>query len=36
MRATDRLYDLLVITRLVTVLDGSDTEPAAVASFTPA
>lgn len=36
MRATDRFYDLLVITRLATVLDCFDTEPAALASFTPA
>ncbi len=36
MHVTDRLYDLLVITKLVTVFDCFDNEAAALASFTPA
>lgn len=36
MHVTDRLYDLLVITKLVTVFDCFDNEAAALASFTRA
>ncbi len=36
MHVTDRLYDLLVITKLVTVFDCFDNEAAALASFAPA
>ena len=34
-QTTDRIQDLLAITRLVTILDSYDTEALAVASFGP-